>query len=83
MAADVASTRKDAPAVQHHCAGTALALIAAFFCACQSQVFTQRIKERGADVEGDMAFPVIYFQRDFYRIPRIRDWLQRRSFAPV
>jgi hypothetical protein len=54
----------DAAAVDQHRAGAALALVAALLGAGQVQVFAQRVEERGAGVERQLARLAIYAQGD-------------------
>ena len=76
----------DAPAVDDHRAGAALAVVAALLGAGQVQVLAQRVEQRGAGVEFELVALAVDAQRHLGRAPApasARAAVRRRRLAPA
>src|ERR1017187_6615379 len=67
--------------VDQYSAGTALAVIAAFFTSGQAHMLAQRIQQRGADIKRETMLPSVDLQRDVDRVARIGLNRRGRGFS--
>src|ERR1035437_457366 len=67
--------------VDQYSAGTALAVIAAFFASGQAHVLAQRVQQRGADVKRETMSPSVDLQRDVDWVARIGLNRRGRGFS--